>query len=141
MVSEAKVAEAKARAAAGGEVKFVSTNDVITSHFCNATRARVAMMVVNMRGKISLDIGDRHAGCYEGCLLLDAANYSTPASVRKCLAAGAPYTRATPSPPLPGACGEPCPMALITSWASFPFAGVSVDGVASQDLHLPCLSM
>ena len=74
MVDDAKVQEAKDKGKndGGGKVSFVSTNDIITSHFCNATQARVVMMVVNFRDKINLPLTDNHAGCYEGCLLLDA---------------------------------------------------------------------
>ena len=71
MVDDVKVNEAKDKGKQGG-VSFVSTNDIITSHFSNATKARVVLMVVNFRGKINLPITDQHAGCYEGCLLLDA---------------------------------------------------------------------
>jgi hypothetical protein len=150
MVDDDKVREAKSKAVAaasnsggggsGAEVSFVSTNDILTSHFCNATQARVTMMVINMRDKISIPITDNHAGCYEGCMLLDAPNYTDPSQIRKCLSAGAPYTRQTPSPPLPGLCGA-CPMALITSWASFPFDISLLPGVDSQQLHLPCMQM
>ena len=106
------------------------------------------MMVLNMRGKISLPISDAHAGCYEGCLLLDPNNSNEPSKVRACLRpAGAeldgrkePYTRQEPdTPPLPGACGS-CPMAFITSWASFPFE-LALDGIEQQTLHLPCMAM
>jgi hypothetical protein len=137
-VDAAKVAAAKAAAVGAGE-GWVSTNDVLTSQFCVATRARVVMMVVNMRGKVSVPLGDDLAGCYEGVLLLDKENYAHPARVRKCLAAGAPFTRRTDSPPLPGLCGS-CPMAFITSWASFPFE-LRLDGVEEQLLHLPCMNM
>eukprot|EP00756_Hemistasia_phaeocysticola_P061591 Hpha_TRINITY_DN5050_c0_g1::TRINITY_DN5050_c0_g1_i1::g.94028::m.94028 len=137
-VDEDKVATAK-RGAVG--VPFVSTNDVVTSHFCKAAQARVAMMVINMRDKIGLEgLTDNTAGCYEGCLLLDAPNYSTPSSIRACLRGGVPFTRRHPeSVPLPGVCGGSCPMALITSWASFPWE-MRIEGV-TQLLHLPCMDM
>lgn len=140
-VDAAKLTEAKKAAAAEASTGFVSTNDVLTSHFCRATAARVCMMVVNMRGKIRLDIGDSNAGCYEGCMLLDPPNYAAPAAVRKCVAGGVPLTRQTDSAPLPGLCGS-CPMAFITSWASFPWGGLAaLDGVTAQTLHLPCMNM
>jgi hypothetical protein len=46
-VDEAWIAREKRAAEAGGVVKFVSTNDVVTSAFMRATRADMAMMVVN----------------------------------------------------------------------------------------------
>jgi hypothetical protein len=140
---KAKVDRAKQRACTserGGD--FVSTNDVVTSHFCTASAARMTMMVVNMRGKIDLPITDDHAGCYEGCLLLDEPNYSAPERIRSCLKAGVPFTRqAADTRPLPGLCGS-CPMAFITSWASFPWE-LSLGGECDceQVLHLPCMAM
>jgi hypothetical protein len=138
-VNQERVASVKDRAAKEGGVPFVSTHDVLTSHFCKVARARVVMVVVNFRNKIRLPLTDRNAGCYEGCLLLDPVNYDTPAAIRKCLSAGVPYTRAIPSPPLPGAC-ESSPMAFMSSWASFPFE-LSLEGVTKQTLHLPCMAM
>lgn len=138
-VDQDKVNDEKSSAAADGSVPFVSTNDILTSHFCKVAAARVCMMVVNMRNKISVKVTDADAGCYEGCLLLDPANYAGPAKIRACLSAGAPYTRQTQSPPLPGFCSS-CPMAFITSWASFDF-DLSLDGVSQQVLHLPCMDM
>ena len=55
------------------------------------------------------------------------------------LNAGFPFTRQIESPGLPGWC-EKCPLAFITSWASFPFE-VSIEGVSKQVLHLPCMAM
>ena len=146
-VDTEKIAAKKKEAAAASEhVEYVSTNDIITSHFSKAARARVCMMVVNMRTKISLDLTLTHAGCYEGCLLLDEANYSSPAGIRRCLNAGVPFTRQDEATkPLPGICGS-CPMAFITSWARAPLgsagaAAIELDGVTEQVLHLPCMDM
>jgi len=148
-VEAAKAASVRGAANLGANgingINFVSTNDVLTSHFCRATTARVCMMVVNFRDKTDLNITDKHAGCYEGCLLLDAENYADPACIRASLNAGLPYTRQMPSPPLPGLCGS-CPMAFITSWANGAVAGgrfnaADVDGVDAQSLHLPCMDM
>ena len=52
---------------------------------------------------------------------------------------GVPYTRQTASEPLPGVWGS-CPVALISSWASFPFE-FSLPGVSRQVLHLPVMMM
>ncbi|GMI35224.1 hypothetical protein TeGR_g12281 [Tetraparma gracilis] len=145
-VEAAKAASVRGAANLGAKgVEFVSTNDVLTSHFCRATQARLCMMVVNFRDKTDLDISDKNAGCYEGCLLLDKENYADPACIRASLSAGLPYTRQIPSPPLPGFCGS-CPMAFITSWANGAVAGgrfnaANVDGVTAQALHLPCMDM
>lgn len=148
-----KVSQAQAKSVANAakigadEVKFVSTNDVLTTHFCKATQARVVMVVVNFRDKIpDLPISDKNAGCYEGCLLLDRENYADPACIRLSLIKGLPLTRHMPSPPLPGCCCSSNPMALITSWANGAIAGgrfnaTNIAGVEAQALHLPCMDM
>lgn len=137
MVNSGAVDAAKKQASG---VPFVSTNDVLTSHFCKASGARVCMMTMNLRDRSTgLSVTDANAGSYEQCLLLDPANYDTPAAIRKCLSAGVPYTRQTDSAPLPGLCGS-CPMAFISNWASFPWE-LALDGVSAQKLHLPCMAM
>ena len=80
-VDAAKVDAAKKASVATADkigakgVEYVSTNDVLTSHFGRACAARVIMMVINMRGKTDLPVTKDHAGCYETCLLLDPENY------------------------------------------------------------------
>ena len=62
-VEAAKAASVRGAANLGAKgVEFVSTNDVLTSHFCRATQARLCMMVVNFRDKTDLDISDKNAG-------------------------------------------------------------------------------
>ena len=114
-VDEAKVAEAKANAARGGG--WVSTNDVLTSHFGLATGARALMFTFSYRNRIA-DFCDSDAGNLEGTILLDSAGYADPRCIRKAVSSGAPYHRhsqdGAPPQPLPGFCGD-CPM---DSWAS-----------------------
>jgi hypothetical protein len=151
-VDSAKIGLAKTEAVAKAEklgakgVEYVSTNDILTSHFGRACAARVIMMVVNMREKTELNITKNHAGCYETCLLLDAENYIEPSFIRLSLNAGVPYTRQMPSPKLPGYCCTSCPLGFITSWANGAVAGsrfnaTNIAGVDTQDLHLPCMDM
>lgn len=64
---------------AADKVDFMSTNDVVKSHFCISSSARTAIMVVNMQGKFDLPIPDDHVGSYEAYLLLDEPNYRAPA--------------------------------------------------------------
>ena len=58
-VDEAKVADAKANAVRGGG--WVSTNDVLTSHFGLATGARALMFTFSYRNRIA-DFCDSDAG-------------------------------------------------------------------------------
>jgi hypothetical protein len=138
-VDNDKVAVKKASTGVTAAIPFVSTNDVLTSHFGHSCGARVLMMVVNMRNRIPVNVTDNNAGCYESCLLLDPENYDDPTKIRACIHAGVPYTRQAASRPLPGVC-ESSPMALITSWASFKFS-LTVEGLEEQLLHLPCMDM
>ena len=77
-VDESRVADEKTKASSGlQEVPYVSTNDILTSHFCKAAKARVGMMVVNFRNKISLEITDSHADA------MRAACCSIPQTTRR----------------------------------------------------------
>lgn len=61
---------------------FISTNDIITSSFCNATNSRLALSAINLRNRIE-GIGDQDAGNYEFVLLLDKEHYATPEAIRE----------------------------------------------------------
>lgn len=122
-------------------IPFVSTNDILISHFCNAVDPRVCRLVMDMRNRTPLHLTDFNAGGYQSSLLLDRANYLSPTGIRKCLNAGVPYTRQTSSTPLPRSgcfCRASGSMAIASSWASFPF-NPSLKGVSRQVLHLPLI--
>ena len=63
---------------------FISTNDVITSHFCRATNSRLALSAINLRNRIE-GVNNEDAGNYEFVLLLDKKHYQTPEAIRKVL--------------------------------------------------------
>jgi len=144
-VDAEKVEAAKAEAKG---VPFVSTNDVITSHFLRACRVRMAFMTINYRHpKRWAEIGDgMDAGNYEGCLLSDPAGHETPAAVREALSPNkdGAFSGIAPTAKLPGLCGS-ATWAFITSWASLGSSGAPFDlscgGAAKQTLHLPIMFM
>ena len=133
-VAPDKVAAIKEQATQGSDVPFVSTNDILTSHFFGASNASLGMMTINQRGRVLQgQLTDLHAGNYKGTLILDPTNYEQAADIREALTKGPPFTRQRLGPPLPGFCGK-CPGAFISNWASFPFKLEF-----TTTLHLPLL--
>mmetsp|Transcript_6766 Transcript_6766/g.15656 ORF Transcript_6766/g.15656 Transcript_6766/m.15656 type:complete len:411 (+) Transcript_6766:41-1273(+) len=140
-VDKDKVAQLKKdavgkRAGPTADIPFVSTNDVLTSHFRNATNCHIAWMTINLRNRVAAPITDLHVGNYEMPVLLDATNAKDPNVVRYNLNSGVPYTRKIPGPALPGFCGT-CHNAFISNWSTFDFE-MKLDGV-EQKLMIPLL--
>lgn len=69
---------------AKSEFPFISTNDIITSNFCNATNSRLTLSAINLRNRIE-GLGNEDAGNYEFVLLLDNNHFDTPEKIRKVL--------------------------------------------------------
>ena len=113
-VDPEKIAEAKRNAPihAGsgvdvGGLEYVSTNDILTSYFGQATSARLLMMTINYRGRGQslAAIGNADAGNYDGVVLNDRDGFATPGKLRQSLRAGMPFRRVG-TRPLPGMCGS-----------------------------------
>ena len=80
-VEEVKVEEAKKSCTTG----FISTNDILTSHYMNACAPiRLGMMTINYRPRCSI-LNNNDAGNYEEIVLSDKGGHKTPESVRKSL--------------------------------------------------------
>jgi hypothetical protein len=113
-----------------GKTEFVSTNDILTSHFGRSVDARVLYMGINWRNRVA-GCCEGDAGNYHAVLPLDPETYVSPAAVRHALtpppagagprqrwvrrtAVGAPGAMA-----LPG-CWESltCRQAVISNWAT-----------------------
>jgi hypothetical protein len=140
-IDEGKVKQAKEEHAhAAGS--FISTNDIITSHFMTACSPRLGMMAINYRPRCPI-LDSNDAGNYEEILLSDFDGYQTPAAVRASLVADATgaYVGLDKKKRLPGF-WEKCELAFISSWAitgtSRPF-DLSLGGKTQQLLHLPIL--
>lgn len=127
------------KAQKGNDVDFVSTNDVLTSQFGNATNADFLLMPLNFREKLPLFTTD-DAGNYEGALVFLKEDYADASLIRKSLQSGPPrYLRGGSATPgaLPGCC-KACKgrMAMVTNW-TFPFfSELKIEG-CQQMLHLP----
>lgn len=124
------------------QVPFVSTNDILTSSFGNATNCRVLFMPVNLRNRIQSDndnlnqktiISDENGGNYESCILYDPITYDTPNKIRQSISSKnnneLPFKRIETDcikgtkgrRSLPKRCeAMTCKLAMITNW-SFPF--------------------
>jgi hypothetical protein len=117
---------------AGG---FVSTNDILVSAFCNALRCDVAMMAINLRGRVDESIcGNDDAGNYEDLIGYTPKDYASPELIRKSVAA-APFQRSTDSKMPSNWEHLSATYGAVTNWATFART-LQVDG-GVQDLHLP----
>jgi hypothetical protein len=80
-----KIQAMKAEHVPTDEVPFVSTNDIIFSWFCKASKACEALMIVNFRNRLD-GFTMNHAGNYIDSLLLLKPDFGTPSLVRQSLA-------------------------------------------------------
>jgi hypothetical protein len=141
-VDEAKVSQAKSSHAPGTspDIPYISTNDVITSHYMKTCMPRLGMMAINYRPRCPiLDAND--AGNYEEIVLSDIEGYQTPAAVRASLVADPQGAFVGIQKQLPGF-WEKCELAFVSSWAikgSSPPFDLGLGGKVQQLLHLPIL--
>ena len=137
LIDNERVAQVKAEAKRRGTVPFVSTNDIITSAFANATGSDVCTaMAIDLRERMR-GLTKSHAGNYIEVLLFDAANTATPDRVR--LALLHPRFRCRDKP-LPSICGGKIlssQYGIITNWASFS-KPIHIPGCVEQ-LHQPMM--
>merc|ERR1719263_1048915 len=113
-----QIATLKADAQSRGTVPFVSTNDIITSAFSNATAASTCMMAMDLRERMA-GLTEDHAGNYVRCLYFDTANSATPDRVRQALLHPRFHCRDEPAKMFSRLC-------FITNWSSF-----------SKPIHIP----
>ena len=135
-IDEAFVARKKAEAAAEG-VAFVSTNDIITSAICTATRADVGTMDVNFRDRLD-GCSQTDAGNYEDKIVYTPTDYSSPALIRRSILSNSQLRRAGPTSELPESVSDFWRLTMITSvsnWSTFA-EDVTLKGHRAE-LHLP----
>lgn len=134
----------QAKASGKGGSGFVSTNDCLASGFGKLIGARILMVPINYRGKLTGYDG-YDAGNYEGALIMGPEDFEQPAGIRSMLEAGkstGTYTRgagAGGGPPrkLPGFCeASRCKVAMLTNWTFDCFEELSIPG-CEQIIHLP----
>ena len=132
-----KLAAAKEMGASGGDVPYVTTNDILTSGFFNEVGARIGLMGIDARGKLE-GIGHELAGNYVSALTMDTGAFATPAAVRKMMSS-TPYE--TTLKPMPKCCSWFCGrekfnIAMCTNWSSFAGGLVQLEG-CEMVVHLP----
>lgn len=66
------------------DVPFVSSNDVLVSHVLRLCRVGVAILTINLRGRIE-NLFNHHLGSYTGILGLLEEDFSQPIQVRRAL--------------------------------------------------------
>ena len=129
LIDERKIAEIKADAPSTSTKLAISTNDVITSAFCNATGARTCLMACNLRER-TRGLTDSHAGNYTNVITYNASNVATANRIH--LASmhcdDKPLQKASHS--------QYC---AITNWASFS-KPIHIPGCA-EHLHQPLLNL
>ncbi len=168
-IDETKVADIKksederlAKANAKSDSFSCSTNDILTSTFGQATKARSLLMAINWRGRLD-GLSDTDAGNYESSIpfdpqrylvlkgtLYDALayflrnSYEFPSQIRKTLRSGPPFLRDSSLDVPKGIEAMRCRLAMLTSWVFSSFdgnlklGGADDDGNASTlSLHLP----
>ena len=138
-IDEENVKEWKAEAKHG----YISTNDILTSTFANATNSDILLMAINLRGRVK-EAHEDDAGNYSLVVLHDKESAHHPTGVRQILHDGPPFTRKNDK--LPGFFKTvTSKVSMITNWA-FPFFNAdlvlpSTSGSnISLELHLPIMN-
>jgi len=134
-IDQHKIQQAKNKLLETSE--FVSTNDIITSSFSNAVKARLCMMAINFRNRID-NLINSDAGNYSSVLFFDKENYGTPLGIRKSLQSGSPMK--TTSNKMPGFFETlRSKIAIITNWSNFS-KPLSIHGAANI-IHYPVYNL
>lgn len=130
-VDERQIKEQKKSKCNLDNVKFVSTNDIVTSWFFSSVKAKFATMFVNLRNRID-GVTDMHVGNYENAIIYQPGDYESPALMRQSVQR---LKRKNSSYPSFWTRSMKKPYAMITNWSTFD-KGVRLPG-AQQLLHLP----
>ena len=137
VVSPAWVSAQKKRAAAAGDVPYVSTNDCVTSAIMRAMDVGVIGMAVDLRGRVPAATA-ADAGNYEDVILYRERDYETPSLIRKSLTKM--KRAAEPPTALPSATEwlrlPDHTLGLVTNWVTAYGDDVVLPG-CKQRLHLP----
>ena len=141
----------KAKNTAKNTALFISTNDIITSWFCNYCRCSFGAMVVNFRNRLQ-GLTDTMAGNYVRSAMFTAADMSRPEYLRESLHAEDPHTH-TPFHVKGCSSGRSddvvnhvnlvdiltLNVVAVTNWASF-YEDVVLPG-GTMELHLPVMTL
>lgn len=141
-VDNNKVAAIKEKVKKDGVVPYVSTLDIVTSHFCKLTLARTILYALNLRSRMSL-LCDIDGGNYEKVLALDPVSYDSPSSVRKVIAStttGQPFEHygsplGMPYPTIYESLTKP--YGIVSSWNFDCYSGDMSFANNTMTLHIP----
>lgn len=112
---------------------FVSTNDLLTSHFFTASDTDVGFMGIDFRNRIP-GLTEDHAGNYEGAVAFQRGDYESPVLIRRSLRYL--HRSVTDGPLLPGFFArQRARISVISNWTSF-YGDVTLPG-CSQRIHMP----
>lgn len=118
------------------DVKFISTNDILTHHFANAFKGRLCMMAMNCRNRVP-GIESNDAGNYETCMSYDPASYASPGHIRQSIL-GPKVFKPTSGRAIPGAFETlRARVGIITNWTSSFGGDLNFDSRCRQTLHVP----
>ena len=105
------------------KVPYITTNDIITSGFGKAVKAKLLTMGMDFRGRLE-GLTKKHAGNYHLGCLWGPDGYDSPTALRAALNGPPPYSRVDS---LPGCCG--CWgnwSAMISNWSSLSRGAVNI---------------
>ena len=140
-----KVQRLKNEVVSKGEVQYVSTTDLITSHFGNLEEFTLLQYAMNLRRRLPLVLTDLDSGNYETALLLNKEIYSSSENVRKIFNNKVEYEAfahagSVGSDPLPKGCAAfNATSGIVTSWIFDSYSGDLSFGDCEMVLHTPCL--
>lgn len=110
---------------------YVSSSDLLTSWFFQATQPACGAVVYNMRGRME-GLGEKHAGSYATFLLFYPEEYKSAANIRRAVLCKSPACTVDGLQQRPGVGGR---CGMVTSFHNL-CQTVSLDG-CSQVTHLP----
>ena len=116
----------------GGETDYVSSNDIITAAFLEASAPDVGIMACDIRSRLE-DVPNEHAGNYGSTIKYIPEDFH-PAQIRKSITAGR-CQRVSEAPQVPPGT-EAFNISIITNWASFAENLMPLDGCELL-LHQP----
>lgn len=113
-----------------------STNDVLVSFFWQLINPSVGLMAVNLRGRLAA-VAEDHAGNYAHLVPYTAADYHSPALIRRsldaCRRAGASPETADGAPTVLPRASPDLTFSVVTNWSSFPPASGAGEADANPD--------
>ena len=144
-LDDEKIRLLKEKAVRDGEVTYVSTTDLITSHFGNLEGFTLLMYAMNLRKRLPMLLSKVDSGNYETALLFDKTIYNKPSNVRKIFNRKVDedafsHSGSAGAEPLPtGFAAFNANSGIVTSWVFDTYSGDLSFGNCEMTLHSPCI--